>query len=108
MCADRPDVALPAEAILDAAPDAVLPVDAEGRVVFTNDRLVDVLGYEPGEVIDRPVELFLPESDRDAHVSERIAYFADPTAHPMAAGLDLYARRRTGRASQSTAPSDPR
>ena len=90
------------EAICEAAPDAILLVGADGTINFANDRVTDVFGYEPEEIVDEPVERLVPEADRDDHVALRDGYLAEPTTRPMGADVDLAARRKDG----STVPVD--
>ncbi len=54
-------------ALVEYANDLVLQSDAEGRFVFVNHRVHDVLGYHPDEMIGRPFSDFMtPESARRA------------------------------------------
>jgi PAS domain S-box-containing protein len=55
-------------AVLDAVPDAILGVDADGRVLFVNDPAVRLFGYPAAEVVGRPVEVLVPVDLRDRHV----------------------------------------
>jgi len=91
-----------AAALLDSSPDAMLLVDEGGRIALANDRVTDLFGYEPDELLGEPVERLVPDDERAAHVEKRNAYLAEPETRPMAAGLDLHARRKDG----TTAPVD--
>lgn len=99
--ASPPEVALAGmEEILlravEAAPDGILVVDGDGRIVFTNPMLGALFGYEAHELFGQPVELLLPESLRAGHERHREQYVANPRARPMGSGLDLRGRRRSG------------
>jgi PAS domain S-box-containing protein len=87
---------------LHASPDACLLVDETGDVVYANDRVSDMFGYEPAELVDEPIELLVPEGVRDTHIADRNAYIENPRTRPMGAGLDLVACRKDG----STFPVD--
>lgn len=83
--------------LLASAPDAVACIDADGRIVFLNDRTCAFFGYEPAELIGQPVELLIPERQRDAHVAHRSTYLRKPHPRPMGApGLSLVGRRKDG------------
>jgi PAS domain S-box-containing protein len=82
--------------LLDAAPDAILTVNPDGRIVFANARVEVLFGYSRDELIGHPVELLLPERLREKHVGHRADYLTQPRARPMGAGLDLIARRKDG------------
>lgn len=90
------------EAICAASPDAILLVDADGRITYANARVEDLFDYDPDELVGEPIELLVPEADRDGHVAQRDAYIDDPETRPMGADLDLAARCKDG----STIPVD--
>lgn len=97
---DAPDVGDlggPLTAFLAAVPDAVVLVDAAGRIVKVNRQACALFGYGEADLLGRPVEVLLPESLRDRHVEHRDRYTRDPLSRPMAEGQDLYARHRDGR-----------
>jgi PAS domain S-box-containing protein len=80
--------------LLDAAPDAVVVVDAHGRIVFANGQTGLLFGYPPGSLLGKLVEVLVPESSRTGHVQQREQYAAAP--RPMGSGLELRGRRRDG------------
>jgi len=82
--------------LLESAPDAVVLVGAEGQISLVNRRTEELFGYEPGELIDREVELLVPDRFRAGHLAYRAGYAADPRTREMGAGLELYGRRRDG------------
>jgi PAS domain-containing protein len=48
------------QALLEAAPDAAVIVDAAGRIVIVNGQVERLFGYARAELPDQPVELLLP------------------------------------------------
>jgi PAS domain S-box-containing protein len=82
--------------LLDAAPDAMLCIDGEGRITLANVEAERVLGFPRDELVGQPVELLVPEVSRGVHVSHRAAYAANPERRPMGAGRQLSVRRRDG------------
>jgi PAS domain S-box-containing protein len=85
------------KALLHAAPDPVITVDRDGKIVVTNRQLERVFGYSSEELIGQSVEILLPEHLRDSHVHHRNDYFGDAKIRPMGAVLDLSARCKNGR-----------
>ena len=82
--------------ICDAAPDGILVVDADGRIVTANRQAQQLFGYDNATIVGSPVEMLLPAAARGSHVARRHSYAAHPSTRPMGSGLDLYARRADG------------
>jgi hypothetical protein len=82
--------------LLEAAPDAMVCVDAHGRIALVNAQTERLFGYGRDELIGQPVEMLVPDAARDIHPSRRAGYVADPRPRPMGAGLELAGRRRDG------------
>ena len=84
-------------AVLEASPNAVLAVEADGRIAYANPRVEATFGYTRDELIGQPIETLLPEGVREQHAGHRSGFFAQPVARPMGMGLDLAGRRKDGR-----------
>lgn len=82
--------------LLEAAPDAMVMVNADGRIVLLNSQTERLFGYPRDELLGRPVETLVPERFRAAHPDHRAQYFQAPVPRPMGAGLELFGRRRDG------------
>jgi two-component system, cell cycle sensor histidine kinase and response regulator CckA len=83
-------------AILEAAAEGVVIVNAAGRIEFVNAKTETMFGYDRLELMGERLEILLPERFRDAHVAHRTGYFAAPRARPMGLGLELSGRRKDG------------
>ena len=81
-------------ALLEATPDAMVCIAADGRIALVNAQAERLFGYERGELIGQPVEILVPDAARAAHAGHRAGYVADPRHRPMGAGLSLTGRRR--------------
>ncbi len=55
--------------LLEAAPDAMVIADRQGRIVLVNAQTERLFGYTPGELLGQPVEMLVPESLRQKHVA---------------------------------------
>ena len=84
------------EALLEAAPDAIVVVDHDARIVLVNHQAERMFGYSRDELLGQPVEMLIPERLRQRHVEERERYAARPESRRMGIGLELLARRKDG------------
>jgi len=82
--------------LLEAAPDAMVCVDAGGRIAVVNAQAERLFGYGRDELIGQPVEMLVPDEARPVHPGHRAGYVADPAPRPMGAGMQLAGRRRDG------------
>ena len=83
--------------LLDGAPDAVVCVDASGRIVLANAQAEHLFGYGRAELAGQPVEILVPDAARAGHEAKRARYAATPVPRPMGTGLELTGRRHDGR-----------
>lgn len=82
--------------LVEAAPDAILIADADGRIVVANDQASALFGYSVSELIGQPVEMLMPERLRGRHAEHRHRYHAVPAVRAMGTGLPLVASRKDG------------
>jgi len=82
--------------LLEAAPDAMVIIDDEGKIVFVNGQLERLFGHARAELIGGPIELLVPERFQHTHPSNRARYLRNASIRPMGAGLELYGRRKDG------------
>jgi len=84
------------QALLDAAPDAMVVVDQDGKIVLVNTQTEKLFEYEREEILGLDVEVLMPERLREQHRLDRKGFFAQPHARPMGAGLELFGLRKGG------------
>ena len=83
-------------AIVDAAPDGFVVVDAANQILMVNRQTEEIFGYDRGDLLGRSLEELLPERFREIHRGHSTRYRAEPRTRPMGAGLILFARRQDG------------
>jgi PAS domain S-box-containing protein len=82
--------------LLEAAPDAILEVNPEGRIMLLNEAAERMFGYNRGELLGLNVENLVPAAMRDGHAQHRASYANRPKTRPMGTGLELQGQRKDG------------
>ena len=82
--------------VVEAAPNAMIMVDREGRMTLVNLQAEKLFGYPREALIGQPVEMLVPQSARSAHPGLRQTYFGSPSTRSMGSGRDLYGVTRDG------------
>ncbi len=72
-------------AIIDAAPDAILIVGADGRVLFANEEAAKLSGYAQTTLSGLPAEALLPEDMRSDYLLKRLLAREDVAPSPLRA-----------------------
>jgi PAS domain S-box-containing protein len=83
-------------ALLEAAPDAIVIVDEQGRIKLVNALTISLFGYSRAELLGEKVEMLMPPRFRHHHAELRDGYLAEPQAREMDGGLNLLGRRKDG------------
>ncbi|MFZ0953706.1 MAG: PAS domain S-box protein [Candidatus Sulfotelmatobacter sp.] len=82
--------------VVETASDAVVSIDDQGSIVFANPATVTIFGYDPAELLGKPLTLLMPEYMRDLHQAGFKRYMATGHRHMNWQGTELTAVRRNG------------
>ena len=83
-------------ALLESAAQAILAVNAEGRLILANRMAEKMFGYNHGELLGQQLDLLVPTDAQHRHREYHEAFFANPRNRPMGMGLDLQGQRKDG------------
>jgi PAS domain S-box-containing protein len=73
-----------------------LITDTSGTIVYSNQFLEPMFGYEHGGLVGQSVEALIPDEFRELHERNRTQYSASLETRLMGAGRDLLGRRKDG------------
>ncbi|MEA2274558.1 MAG: two-component system, sensor histidine kinase and response regulator [Solirubrobacteraceae bacterium] len=93
---DRRNAEAKFEQLLESAPDAIVGIGRDGRIVLVNAQTEKLFGYSRERLVGEAVEILVPDRYRGAHGGHRSGYFGDPRTRSMGASLDLYGLRSDG------------
>lgn len=78
----------------EASPSALVLVDKEGKILYTNKNTEVMFLYTKEEMFGKTIELLIPERYRGYHTSYRNNFFQNLENRPMGAGRHLFAMRK--------------
>ncbi|MCA8995746.1 MAG: PAS domain S-box protein, partial [Planctomycetaceae bacterium] len=82
--------------VVDATPNPVLLVGADGRIQLVNQAMTETFQYSSEEFLGMCVDHLVPERFREAHSQRRQSYFDSPGSRFMGKGRELAGLRKDG------------
>lgn len=82
--------------LFDFSPDSIIIVNKEGRILLANMQAVRIFGYSEKELINRPVDILIPQRFRKSHDEHLRRYIAKPRIRFMGSDLELYGLKKDG------------
>jgi PAS domain S-box-containing protein len=82
--------------LLESLPIGLLVVAPGAGIVFLNEYVEQMLGYDRDELLGQSVEMLVPERLRIQHAVSRQVYSFAPRERRIGMGRDLWARHRDG------------
>jgi PAS domain S-box-containing protein len=82
--------------LLEAAPDAIVVVNQKGTIVLVNAQVERLFGYRREELIEKPMEILVPQRFRGRHAGQVTNFFSRPVVRPMDSGRELFGQRKDG------------
>jgi PAS domain S-box-containing protein len=84
------------QGLFESAPDAMVVVDARGRIVQVNCQAEQLLGFPRDELLGHSVEVLVPERYRNVHNAFRQVFAAHPRFRSLTPGRDSFALAKDG------------
>jgi PAS domain S-box-containing protein len=82
--------------VVEAAPNAMIMVNSQGRMTLINTQAEIVFGYAREELVGHPIEMLVPERFRPQHPGHRQGYFCDAQPRFIGGQRELFGRRKDG------------
>jgi len=82
--------------LFENATEGIILTNQQGRIVLINPAAERIFGYHASELIDKTVEVLIPDSVRPRHEGLRNGFYKEPSNRVMGHGRDLYARKKDG------------
>ncbi|MBS1234979.1 MAG: hypothetical protein H6R43_695, partial [Nitrospirae bacterium] len=84
------------EQLLQSAPDAMVFVDKNAKIVLVNAQLGSLFGYTEEELTDMDLDCLVPVRYRSHHRENVARYFEQPRVRFMGTDLAIYGLRKDG------------
>ena len=82
--------------VVESAPNAIVMVNAESRIVLVNSQTEKYFGYRRDELLGEPIEMLIPERLRGRHQDYIDGFRSEPRARAMGLGRSLFGLRKDG------------
>jgi PAS domain S-box-containing protein len=82
--------------IVEAAHDALISMDEKGAILLANPATRRIFGYDPVEIVGKPMTMLMPEMMRKLHENGFRRYLATGKRHLNWQGVEVTAQRKDG------------
>jgi PAS domain S-box-containing protein len=82
--------------LLEATPDAMVIVDADGKILMVNARTEAMFGYAQHELLGAAVEILMPKELRERHLDNRAEFMARLNSVIAGGEQNIVAERKDG------------
>lgn len=80
--------------LINFATEGIILTNSKGKIILANPHAQLLFGYAEAEMLNKPIEMLLPEAIRSRHVEHGKGFHQNPSNRSMGVGRDLYAKRK--------------
>lgn len=80
----------------DSLLEGICIANEEGRIVMINSALEDIFGYKKDELIDKNIDLLIPEAHRNIHLKHFDSYLKSPKKYKKGKGREFLGLHKDG------------
>jgi len=81
---------------VESCPNGMIMTNRAGAIVMVNSEIERLFGYRREELMDRPIDILVPERMRGQHFQDRFEYSVQPKVRRMAPGREVTGLRKDG------------
>jgi len=82
--------------LLESAPDPMVVVDREGRIVLVNAQAEKTFGYAREDLLGQGMDILVPGRFKEKCLEYRTGFLRQPQGDPVGATLELFGLRKDG------------
>jgi PAS domain S-box-containing protein len=82
--------------ILDNVLDGIIMIDGSGTVISINPAVVNMFGYQAGDIVGRNIKMLMPEPNRSSHDGYLARYESTGTTRAIGVGRELEGLTQAG------------
>ena len=91
---ELPNKDLVFQSMVEASPNALILVDSQHKIAYTNNYAEELFQYAKEELYGRAIEVLIPHEYKATHPALTHEYMQAPQTRKMGQGRDLYALRK--------------
>jgi len=82
--------------LFENATEGIVLTERSGNIVLVNPAAQRMFGYKEEELIQRPIEILIPQRNQSHHKELREDFYHHPQNREMGQGRDLYGKKKDG------------
>ncbi len=82
--------------LFENATEGIILTNGGGNIIMVNPAAEQMFGFNADELINRPIEVLIPDRVRPHHHALREGFYRKPSNRVMGQGRDLYGKRKDG------------